>query len=437
MFQRLGLGGPRQRHGVFVSSIGNKDLGSLVYQPKRRGPRRTPRAEQGNARSLQLQPFFQGSDHARNIGVKTIELAVCARSQSVARPDFRRQRVHVCQVRQHLLFQRHGYGYAAHRQFHHQGEQIGQRAHLERQQHCVHVLAPERSVVQQWRERMADRVSGHAKYPRRRVKLFQPIEIAQAPQRHLAGRGLYPIVQRSKGERRPGARSEHAAHQSFLAHRDAHHARRPRSVFDQPQHRQVVGQRMRRRNHLYKIRFERANPGGSLLQSACPRKIVKTHQKRRARCAQPLAKPGQLGRPGFFRRLNFQIDDLAAGLRSFQQHVKLSGERAAKVPMILLAAACGNGRHVTMPGHKSLEFCQNGCRSSQRIQPELQEFRVFQRHFGPFQHLCRRACLDRHAQLSQLEPGANNSRRRCELYRLRHPSQLRILRWVCRLMQQP
>jgi hypothetical protein len=61
--------------------------------------------------------------------------------RSVLQAPIGRQRVHVGQVRQHFLLERHGHGHAAQRQLAHHGQQVVQRAGPSAAADGVHVLA--------------------------------------------------------------------------------------------------------------------------------------------------------------------------------------------------------------------------------------------------------------------------------------------------------
>ena len=126
---------------------------------------------------------------------------------------------------QNLLLQRHGHGQPRQRQFAHQGQQVAEGAHLQRQQYSIDVLLAEGGVLHQRRKRVGNRVAGHAEDARRLVKLLHAVKVAQQACRDLSSRRLHSVGRRSKRERGAGSRAKHAAHEPFLAHGDAHYLR--------------------------------------------------------------------------------------------------------------------------------------------------------------------------------------------------------------------
>ena len=87
-----------------------------------------------------------------------------------------------------------------------------------------------------------------------------------------------------------------------------------RTVFDQPQDGEIVGQRVRGGNHFDEVGLERGDAVCCPIQAAGAREIVKAHQQSSPRGSQVFAKPGQLRGLGLLCRFNLEIDDLAAGL---------------------------------------------------------------------------------------------------------------------------
>ena len=169
MPQGLGLGLPGEFHGVFVGAVDDEDLRALLHQAEDGGPRRAARAQHRNPRPGQPQPLLQRPDDSSHVGVEAVQFAVGPGAQRVAGADAKSERVHVGQMGQHLLFEGHGHGHACQRQSAHQGQQVVQHADLERQHHCVHVLAAEGGVLHERRERVGDGVAGHAEDARRLV----------------------------------------------------------------------------------------------------------------------------------------------------------------------------------------------------------------------------------------------------------------------------
>ena len=97
----------------------------------------------------------------------------------------------------------------------------------------------------------------------------------------------------------------------------------------------------------------------SIRSAACSRlsgarKVVKADQQRRACGTQP----GQLRRLGLLGRLDFEVDNLAAGLGGLGQDVEFRCERPVEVAAMFLAPAGGNGGHVAVFGEELLEVRQ-------------------------------------------------------------------------------
>src|ERR1017187_601760 len=284
LLRRLGMRLARQRHRRIMCAVDDKDLCSLLNQAEDSSARRSACAQNYDARTLQAHPLFERPHYTGYVGVEAIDFTVRAGAQRVAGSDAGGQRVHVGQVRQHFLLERHGDGNAAQREITHYGQQIVKHAHLQGQHYRVHTLAAEGRIVHQRRERVANGIAGHTEDARRLVQLLQAVEVEQRPDGNLSCRCFRPIFRRGKGERGPGARPEHTAYQPLLAHGDAHHVRRERVVFNQPQNCKIVCEGPRRRNHLYEIRLEGLDPGCRLFQSLGPGKVVEADQQRRPCC---------------------------------------------------------------------------------------------------------------------------------------------------------
>ena len=77
---------------------------------------------------LSFMRLFERADDAGDVGIEAVELAVGAGAQRVAGADAGGERVHVGEVRQDLLLERHGDGDAAEGQIADDGEQVVERA---------------------------------------------------------------------------------------------------------------------------------------------------------------------------------------------------------------------------------------------------------------------------------------------------------------------
>ncbi len=94
------------------------------------------------------------------------------------------------------------------------------------------------------------------------------------------------------------------------------------------------------------------------------------------------AELGQLGPGTLFGRLDFQVDDLAAGLGGLEQNFKLRVQRPRELAAIRLAATGGDGCHVAATGEEGLELGKGGRRLRQEVKTELDENRIFKSSVG-------------------------------------------------------
>ena len=108
---------------------------------------------------------------------------------------------------------------------------------------------------------------------------------------------------------------------------------------------------------------------------------------------------------GFLGRLDFKIDDGAAGFGGFEQDFEFGGEGASEVAAKLFAAAGGDGGQVAVLGQELLQAGKGGRGFGQGVEPELEEFGFFGCRGRPRPHFRRGGGLDGDAELAQPRPG--------------------------------
>ena len=128
LLEHVRLGLARQGDGLLVGAVDDGHFRALLHEAEDRGTRRAAGAEHENARPFEVHAPFQRPNHACYVGIEAIELAVCAGTEGVAGADLRGKRVHVGQMRQHFLLERHGNGNAVEGQVADDGEQVAERA---------------------------------------------------------------------------------------------------------------------------------------------------------------------------------------------------------------------------------------------------------------------------------------------------------------------
>ena len=100
------------------------------------------------------------------------------------------ERVHVGEMRQHFLLERHGDGDAVERQIANDGEQIVEGFDFERQHDGVDVFAAEGRDVHERRKRVRDGIAGDAEDARGLVELLEAVDVEEGARGDLAGSGF-------------------------------------------------------------------------------------------------------------------------------------------------------------------------------------------------------------------------------------------------------
>ena len=166
---------------------------------------------------------------------------------------------------------------------------------------------------------MRDGVAGNAVDARCGIDLFEAVERAQGVDSHLPGRGLFARGHGCEGEGAASARAEQPAHDAGLAHRHGDHVGDVAVLLQQLEHREIVGERARGRHDLVELGIEALHALERLLQAAGVGEVVIAEDERCTAGAQPLPIRGTHG----LGRLDFDIDELAAGLRRAFQYLCL------------------------------------------------------------------------------------------------------------------
>ena len=134
------------------------------------------------------------------------------------------------------------------------------------------------------------------------------------------------------------------------------------------------------------------------------RKVVEADQQRRARGSQLVAEPGQLRRLGFFGRLHFEIDDLAAGLGGLSRAARTLKPRTREVAR--QTACAGRWRWRSRRGARRETPSRLGSAAAGLASESSRNSRnraVRQCRLGALDHLRRRSGLNGHAQLAHAQ----------------------------------
>ena len=127
--------------------------------------------------------------------------------------------------------------------FAHAVDQILERFGVERKIDAVHVLAAQRRVHDDGRERMFDGIAGDSIDARGGVDLIDAVDTAEIPGSDLTGRGFEIGADRAKGESAAGAHIEHAADDALLSHAQPDQRMLGTLLLQKLHHGHVVGER--------------------------------------------------------------------------------------------------------------------------------------------------------------------------------------------------
>jgi len=187
-----------------------------------------------------------------------------------------------------------------------------------------------------------------------------------------------------------------------------------RLVLDHLQDGKVVGQTARRGDDLDELGLVGGDALGGLVEAlgaAGAGEVVRTDQEGRAGGAEGGAELGQLRAGTLLGRLDFEINDVEAGLGGFEKDVQLGVQGPGEATAKGLAAAGGDGRDVATAGQEGLELGQRGGGFCQEVDPELNENRVFNCGLSAGKKLGRGCALDGDTQLSHAQARQSHSRR--------------------------
>src|SRR5579871_6659848 len=105
---------------------------------------------------------------------------------------------------------------------------------------------------------MGNGIAGHAVYLGGRVQVLDTIDIAQDSRGRLAGSGLFPWIESSKGELAAGTHPQHTADNALLSHTYTNQRMRVTVLLQEFHHRHAIIERVRRV-------YDRDDIGGVLL----------------------------------------------------------------------------------------------------------------------------------------------------------------------------
>ena len=401
----VGFGFLCQSDGRFVGTVDDEDFGTLIDQAEDRGSGRAACAQQCDLRALQAEALLERADDPGDVGIESVDHAVGPRTEGVACADAVGQGVHVGQVGQHFLLERHRDGSAGQREFAEQSEQVPDCVYLEGQEHRVDALEAKSGVLHERRERIADGVASHSEDAGCLIELLDAVQVAQGAGADLAWSGLDAVAGRGKSESGTGPRAKYAAHDALLTHCDADEARGERSLVNQTQHGQIVGKREGCGNHLDEFRAEGLDAVGGLVEIGSAREVVKADEQRRACFAEGSAEGLQLGRAGRFGRFHFEVDDLAASLGCLAEQFQFGGQRTYEAAPVRLASAGGDRDYVAVGGQEVANGAQRFSRLRESVEAEFQETRILQSGCGTLDELGCGAGLDGDTHLAHAQAG--------------------------------
>ena len=207
-------------------------------------------------------------------------------NNGVAGTDLRRDRVHVFQVLEHFLLERHGYAQARERQLADQRKQVGELAGLQGKVDRVHGFAVECRVHHQRGEGVLDRVSRHAVDPRGRIDLANSIGVGKRAGGNLAGSRFFTLCGGGEGEDAARANPQDPADKALIAHAEADHVGHVAGAFEKVHHHHVVGERFGGAHNLDKLRLVGPDAFENAIQILSRLKIVVGDDQGRATGAQ-------------------------------------------------------------------------------------------------------------------------------------------------------
>ncbi len=368
-----------------MGAVDDVDLRALLDEAEDGGTGCAARTEDGDARAAQAEALLQRADYTGDVGVEAVELAVCAGAEGVAGADAGGEGVHIGQMRQDLLLERHGDSDAGQGQLTDDGEQVVEGLGLEGQQDGVDDLAAEGCVVHERRERVSDGVTGDAEDACGLIDLIDAVDLAQGAGVDLAGRGFRFLRKRREGEGASCAGPEDAAQDAFFPHGDADDVGGERAVLDEAQDGEVVRERASGGDDFDEVGLEGFNAVGCLLQAAGAGEVVVADEQRGAGVAQV----GDLRGLGGLGGLDFEIDDLAASLGSLGEDLKLSDERAGEASAVGFAPAGGDGDDLAVRCEKFLDLGEGEQRLGQGVEAELEEGGVAEGGIGALDEFSR------------------------------------------------
>src|SRR5271163_508816 len=163
----------------YRSAVQDPDLCAAFFESKNSGPGRSSRAQHEHFRAIDRNALLQRTNHTRDIGIESIELAFLSANDSVARAGLRRVRVRVIEMGQDGLLVGHGDAESMQRNVAHTAHQILQRLGVERKIDAINILAAERRVHDDWRKRMPDGIARNSIDSSGGVDLIDAIDAAQ------------------------------------------------------------------------------------------------------------------------------------------------------------------------------------------------------------------------------------------------------------------
>ena len=281
------------------------------------------------------------------------------------------------------VLKRHGDGEAVERDFAGEGEQIVEARGLQRQKDGVDRLAAEGHVVHEGREGVADGIAGHSVDFGGGVDLIDAPGFAQGAGFDLAGAGFFASVGSGKGEDAAGAEAEDAADDALLAHGDADDVGFVAATIEEAHHGDVVGEGFGGGDDFDELGLEGQDavkdgveiPGGFV--------VVVADDEGGAEGAKLLHLRGL----GVLGGLQFDVDEMAAGLGGLLEDFKLSGDGAFEFSAGGSATAGGDGGDLAALVEKLLEPGNDGERIGKIVEAKFDEMIFADDFFGIAHHV--------------------------------------------------